>query len=119
MKIGSLAARLSGSVAVGAFVGVFGVPALAQQTPEPGQTVETTQPAEPQTDAGGGGDVVVVTGSRLANQFSSAAPMDVVVAEEAAAQGISDVASLLRSTTVASGSPQITAVTSTAFVQDG
>ncbi|HEY7798489.1 MAG TPA: TonB-dependent receptor plug domain-containing protein, partial [Hyphomonadaceae bacterium] len=116
MKFGSLAARLSRSAAAGALVSVIGAPALAQQNPA--QTVETTQPTTT-APAEESSDRVVVTGSRLANQFSSAAPMDVIVAEEAAAQGISDVASLLRSTTVAAGSPQITAVTSTAFVQDG
>jgi iron complex outermembrane receptor protein len=45
--------------------------------------------------------------------------MDIITAEEATVQGITDVASLLRSTTVAAGSPQITAITSTAFVQNG
>ncbi len=113
---GSLSVRLSRSAAFGVIAFAAGLPAFAQQTPAP-QTVETTQPAEPAPEDTG--DRVTITGSRLATQFSSASPMDVIVAEEAASQGISDVASLLRSTTVASGSPQITAVTSTAFVQDG
>ncbi len=93
------------------------MPAWAQQT-QPPATVDTVQPAEqaPQEDKG---DVVTITGSRLSSQFTSASPMDVIVADEASAKGISDVASLLRSSTVAAGSPQITAVTSTAFVQDG
>ncbi|MEZ6030298.1 MAG: TonB-dependent receptor [Hyphomonadaceae bacterium] len=79
--------------------------------------METTQPVEQEQSTGQ--DRVVVTGTRLSSNFSSAAPMDIVVAEQAAVEGISDVASLLRSTTVAAGSSQITAVTSTAFVQNG
>jgi iron complex outermembrane recepter protein len=118
MKSGSFAARLRRSAAAGALLGALAGPAFAQETPAPGQTVETTQPAEPQAE-GDSRDVVVVTGTRLPNQFSSSAPMDIISANEATVQGISDVASLLRSSTVAAGSPQITAITSTAFVQDG
>jgi iron complex outermembrane receptor protein len=89
---------------------------MAQET-QPPQTVDTVQPVEESPPDEG--DRVIVTGSRLSNEFTSASPMDVIVAEEAGAKGIADVASLLRSSTVAAGSPQITAVTSTAFVQDG
>jgi iron complex outermembrane receptor protein len=117
MRYGTLTGRLSRSVAVGVLAGAVGFPALAQQTSQP--TVETTQPAEPPAEDEGDEDRVVVTGSRLSSNFSSAAPMDILVAADAAPEGISDVASLLRSTTVAAGSPQITAVTSTAFVENG
>jgi iron complex outermembrane receptor protein len=114
MRYNSLAGRLRRSAAFGVIAAVVAFPAYAQNTPT---TVETTQPpAEQEEDTG---DRVVVTGSRLTQQFQSASPMSVVVAEDAAAQGIADVASLLRSSTVAAGSPQVTAVTSTAFVQDG
>ncbi|MDP3738259.1 MAG: TonB-dependent receptor [Hyphomonadaceae bacterium] len=116
MKSGTLAARLCRSAAIGALLAATSYHAYAQQTPST-QTVDTVQPAEPQDEQTG--DRVVITGSRLANQFSSSAPMDIVTAEEAESQGITDVASLLRSTTVAAGSPQITAITSTAFVQNG
>src|SRR5262249_20774520 len=40
-------------------------------------------------------------------------------ADQADTKGLADVASLLRDSTVASGSPQVTAITSTAFVQNG
>jgi hypothetical protein len=53
MKFGSLAARLSRSAAVGAIVSVIGIPVLAQQTSPPGQTVETTQPAEEPAESDG------------------------------------------------------------------
>ena len=63
---------------------------------------------------------VVVTGSRLRrDSFSTAVPMDVVLADAAVAQGISDVGTLLQTTTVAAGSAQVTSATSTAFVQNG
>ncbi|MGH8262603.1 MAG: TonB-dependent receptor plug domain-containing protein, partial [Steroidobacteraceae bacterium] len=63
---------------------------------------------------------VVVTGSRIKQStYTSSAPMDVIVPEAAAAQGVSGVSQLLQSTTVAAGSQQVTAATSTAFVQNG
>lgn len=56
---------------------------------------------------------VVVTGSRIRRDtFSSAAPMDVVLTETASARGINDVATMLQTTTVAAGSPQVTAAIS-------
>lgn len=63
---------------------------------------------------------VIVTGSRIRrSDFSSTNPMDIVSADEAAVQGYSDISSLLRSSTVAAGSPQVTAATSTAYVENG
>jgi len=63
---------------------------------------------------------VVVTGSRIRqDNFSSAQPIDVVVPENATLQGITSVGGMLQSTTIASGSPQVTSATSTAFVQAG
>ena len=63
---------------------------------------------------------VVVTGSRIRRDvFSSSQPMDVVLTERATVQGFGDIGGLLQSTTVAAGSPQVTAATSTAFVQNG
>lgn len=65
-------------------------------------------------------DEVVVTGSRIQKDvFSSSEPMDVVLTEDAALQGFGEIGGLLQSTTVAAGSPQVTAATSTAFVQNG
>jgi len=58
---------------------------------------------------------VIVTGSRIRRDtFSSATPVDVVLTESASARGITDMASLLRSTTVAMGSPQLTSSISAA-----
>ncbi|MEX2494558.1 MAG: TonB-dependent receptor [Woeseia sp.] len=63
---------------------------------------------------------VVVTGSRIRKDtFSSAAPMDVVLTESAAVRGISDVATLLQTTTVAAGSPQVTSAISSVNVVNG
>ncbi|MAH72568.1 MAG: TonB-dependent receptor [Porticoccaceae bacterium] len=63
---------------------------------------------------------VVVTGSRISKDvFSSASPIDVITIETADVQGIDDIGTLLQTATVASGSPQVTAASSTAFVQNG
>lgn len=63
---------------------------------------------------------VVVTGSRIrTDPYSSASPVDVVLPESAAAQGVSSAAAMLQTSVVAAGSPQVTAATSTAFVQAG
>jgi len=63
---------------------------------------------------------VVVTGSRIRrDSFSSSTPIDVIITAETASQGVPDLASLLQSTTVAAGSPQVTPAISTAFVTNG
>jgi len=63
---------------------------------------------------------IVTTGSRIRrDSFSSAAPMDVVLAEAAAARGINDVATMLQTTTVAQGAPQVTSASSSVFVSNG
>jgi iron complex outermembrane recepter protein len=63
---------------------------------------------------------IVITGSRIRNDgFDRALPVDVISADSAVDQGIGDIGELLRNSTVAAGSPQVTAATSTAFVQAG
>ncbi|MCB1845342.1 MAG: TonB-dependent receptor, partial [Halioglobus sp.] len=63
---------------------------------------------------------IVVTGSRIKQDtFSSAAPMEVVRTEAASVRGISDLASLLQTTTVAAGSPQVTPAISANSVVNG
>ena len=63
---------------------------------------------------------VVVTGSRIRKDtFSSSAPMDVVLTETAKVRGISDVATMLQTTTVAAGSPQVTPAISSVNVVNG
>jgi outer membrane receptor protein involved in Fe transport len=65
-------------------------------------------------------ETVLVTGSRIKKDvFSHSTPIDVIDAEVSSLQGIADVGALLQSTTVAAGSSQVTAATSTAFVQNG
>ncbi|HEX7061626.1 MAG TPA: TonB-dependent receptor [Woeseiaceae bacterium] len=83
-----------------------GAPLLAQ---EAGDT-------ENQADV----EQIVVTGSRIKkDEFSSAAPMDVVVTETAKVRGLPDVASMLQATTVAAGSPQVTPAISAISVVNG
>ena len=63
---------------------------------------------------------VVVTGSRIRKDvFTSSAPMDVIDVNTASIQGIASVGELLRTNTVAAGSPQVTAATSFQFTQNG
>jgi iron complex outermembrane receptor protein len=84
--------------------------------------VTTTPAAEGEAEIGPDGrvlDTVRVTGSRLANPYTSIAPLDVISADTAALEGISDVSTLLQTATVAAGSPQVTSATSSAFVQNG
>lgn len=53
---------------------------------------------------------VVVLGSRISrDSFSSASPVDVVLTESASARGINDLGMMLQTTSVAAGSPQVTA----------
>jgi iron complex outermembrane receptor protein len=91
----------------------------------------SAQTIEEETLAGGGAgpdsvgepritEEVVVTGSRIIRDgYSSASPMDVITVDQAAVEGIADIGSLLQTMTIASGSPQVTTATSTAFVQEG
>jgi outer membrane receptor protein involved in Fe transport len=63
---------------------------------------------------------VAVTGSRIKHDvYAASQPIDIVVPEAAAAQGIGSVSQLLQTSTIAAGSAQVTAATSTAFVQAG
>jgi len=63
---------------------------------------------------------ISVVGSRIRNDgFDRALPVEVILADSAAAQGIGDVSELLRNSTVAAGSPQATAALSTALIQEG
>jgi len=63
---------------------------------------------------------IVTTGSRIRRDgFSSANPVDVILTEHAVVSGISNLGDMVQSTTVAAGAPQVTAATSTAFVQNG
>jgi len=63
---------------------------------------------------------VVVTGSRIKRDgFNNSSPIDVLSAEQAITQGYTSVGALLQNTTIAAGSPQVTAASSSAFVQNG
>ncbi len=83
------------------------VPAMAQDSDE-------------EREQAGNVEQIVVTGSRIQKDtFSSAAPMEVVTTEMADVRGISDVASLLQTSTVAAGSPQVTPALSSVNVVNG
>lgn len=97
---------------------VFG--AYAQGEGEEEAPVTTTPAAEGEAAPDGRVlDTVRVTGSRLANPYTSISPLDVISADTATLKGIADVGTLLQTATVAAGAPQVTAATSSAFVQNG
>ncbi|KKO44253.1 TonB-dependent receptor [Arsukibacterium ikkense] len=73
-----------------------------------------TEKAEEKTER------IQVVGSRIRNDgLDQAAPIEVISASMAASQGISNLGELLRNSTVAAGSNQITSAASTAFVTEG
>jgi len=86
--------------------------ALAQATTTASKPAAADQPAEV--------EAVVVTGSRIKrNAYTSPYPIQVISAAQGQLAGISSTAGLLQSSTIASGSPQITSAISSAFVTDG
>lgn len=94
------------SVALAGSSYAISVPALAQDT-DTQQTVDAIEE-------------VVVTGSRIRKDvFTTSAPMDIIDIEEASVQGIANVGELLQRNTMASGSPQINAATSSENVENG
>ena len=101
------------SFAVSAALGVAGSQGWAQELEE--EALDAAAVSEEESV-----EEVIVTGSRIIRDgYSSASPMDVISADTAVVQGIADVGSLLQTTTIASGSAQVTTATSSAFVQEG
>lgn len=112
MKFGIWAGRLRRSVALGALLSATSAAAFAQGQP-PANTVDKVKPPEQTPAPAPEGDVVVITGSRIAQDtYSSPSAMTVVTAEEASAQGITDIATLLQNSVAAAGSSQVTAAIS-------
>jgi len=63
---------------------------------------------------------ISVVGSRIrSGGFDNAAPVSVISADVAVSQGIGNLGELLRSSTLAAGSNQVTSASSTAFVEGG
>lgn len=103
------------SMAIGALT-VFSSQALLAQSAIESEAVEAAAEEQAESTV----EEVVVTGSRISRDvFSSSSPMEVILMETAEVQGIGDIATLLQTNPVAAGSPQVTAASSTAFVQNG
>lgn len=67
-----------------------------------------------------GTEKITVVGSRIRTDgLDSASPVEIISASEAIGQGLVTLGDLLRTSTVAAGSNQITAAASTAFVTEG
>ncbi len=65
-------------------------------------------------------DEIVITGTRIRpDVYASSTPMDVITSESGQVRGLADLGTLLQTSTVALGSPQVTAASSTIFVEDG
>ncbi len=63
---------------------------------------------------------ITVTGSRIrSGGFDEARPVDIIDADMAIDQGLTSIGSLLQASTVAAGSPQVTAASSIAFNTNG
>ncbi|WP_246026985.1 TonB-dependent receptor domain-containing protein [Marinicella litoralis] len=85
----------------------------------------TSVNVQAQDDSDDGDDVVdsgkiVVTGSRIRrDELNDTVPIEVIIADDAIDRGLTTVGQLLRESTLASGSAQITSAISTAFVTNG
>ena len=65
-------------------------------------------------------DKIVVIGSKIrTDEMNDTVPLEVIIARDAIDRGITSIGALLRESTLASGSSQVTSATSTAFVQNG
>ena len=63
---------------------------------------------------------IIVTGSKIRrDELNDTVPLEVIVADDAIDRGLTTVGQLLRESTLASGSAQITSAISTAFVTNG
>ena len=63
---------------------------------------------------------ITVVGSRIRkDDMTPDSPVEIILAEDAISQGVDTLGELLRRTTIAAGSAQVTDATSTAFVQNG
>lgn len=90
----------------------------ASMTLLPSQFVNAAEDDANASDEDGG--KVIIIGSRIRRDgIDNAEPVEIISAADAKLQGIDSLAELLRQSTLASGSPQVTAATSTAFVQNG
>ncbi|MBL4878158.1 MAG: TonB-dependent receptor plug domain-containing protein, partial [Hyphomonas sp.] len=108
------------TVAAGALCSGLAFGAMAQDATDSADDAIITTPVADESDSDAlTQETIRVTGSRLANEYTSIAPLDIISADSGALKGIADVGTLLQTATVAAGSPQVTAATSSAFVQNG
>ncbi|MBS0295766.1 MAG: TonB-dependent receptor [Proteobacteria bacterium] len=110
--------RLLTTTIIAGVAAAVGLPtaAMAQDTPPPQQPPAAATPDKPASEV----QEVVITGSRIhRNEFNSPDPIQVIRSEDAKLRGVADTTQLLQSSTIASGSPQVNAVISTAFVTNG
>ena len=101
--------RLLASTIIAGLATSAALPALAQTAPA-GASAQDSAEVE----------AVVVTGSRIKRAaFNSPDPIQVISAEQGQLRGIATATGLLQSSTIASGSPQVTSAISNALVTDG
>ncbi|WP_421737177.1 TonB-dependent receptor plug domain-containing protein [Caulobacter sp.] len=106
---------LASTVIAGLAASVLAPAAAFAQAAAPLKTTDE-QPKSDATEV----EALIVTGSRIKrSEFNSPDPIQVISAEQGKLKGISSAAGLLQTSTIASGSPQITSAISSAFVTDG
>lgn len=102
--------RLLASTIIAGLATSAALPALAQTAAPAGASAQDNAEVE----------AVVVTGSRIKRSaFNSPDPIQVISAEQGQLRGIATATGLLQSSTIASGSPQVTSAISNALVTDG
>tara|TARA_R100001129_G_scaffold3196_2_gene3209 strand:+ start:2753 stop:5749 length:2997 start_codon:yes stop_codon:yes gene_type:complete len=118
----SLLARSIKTILMAGVGSVFlaGAPAFAQDANQDVdvQGVQTTD--EQESSAEEQPERIQVTGSRIrTDAFANETPVDIISIEEAEQQGLNTLGELLRTSTVAAGSSQITAAFATGYVVNG
>lgn len=94
--------------------------AFAVSAPALAQELDVIDDQADEADEKDTGDNIVVTGSRIRrNEFTSAAPVQIIDPTIGELQGQFDTATLIQSSSVAAGSAQVTAAISSNFVTNG
>ncbi len=107
------------STTIIAGLAVMAVPSIAMAQDAP-PAPPPPPPEKAKADKAAEVEEVVVTGSRIKrSEFNSPNPIQVLTSEASQLAGVSDTASMLQGSTLATGSPQITSTISTAFVTAG
>ncbi|MGM0630809.1 MAG: TonB-dependent receptor plug domain-containing protein [Pseudomonadota bacterium] len=108
------------SLTAAAVAASLGFPALAIAQEQGNVDRETMEVEQEQSAQEQQPERIQVTGSRIrTDSFSSDTPIDIISADEATEQGLNTLGELLRTSTIAAGSSQITSALSVGYVTAG